>query len=80
MNIYSNRNEFSSIGIFVGDIGVTFSVLLRRDVEYMDLHIDWIWFLMSFLLEIIAIIVLRITKSRKLKHVAFDKNSEKRWY
>jgi len=40
MNIYSNRNEFSSIGIFVGDIGVTFSVLLRRDVEYMDLHID----------------------------------------
>ncbi|MCG2178274.1 DUF443 domain-containing protein [Staphylococcus epidermidis] len=77
INIFHNGGQKSQ-GMLAGGIGVTISVLLRSLVGYMDINISRIWIVFMFLIGFVAVIILRLSISKKLNHSAFNKKSKQR--
>ncbi|HEI6624345.1 TPA: DUF443 family protein [Staphylococcus aureus] len=74
LNIFNNGGQ-NSHGMMAAGIGVTISVLLRNIVGFMGINISRIWVAIMFLLGFVAVIALRLSISKKLKHPAFNQNS-----
>ncbi len=74
LNIFNNGGQ-NSHGMMAAGIGVTISVLLRSIVGFMYVNISQIWLVIMFLLGFVAVIALRLSISKKLKHPAFNQNS-----